>query len=474
MHKVYFIGAGPYGEALLTREGYRILEQADCVLYDHLLDESILDIVQGECIYVGKQASHHHMPQHEINALLIEKAKQYHTVVRLKGGDSFVFGRGGEEAQTLKQANISFSFIPGISSCIAAAELAGIPVTYRGVARGFQVMSAHLQDHEMHIDTSQVQDPSITLIFLMGLSRVHKICEKLREANRDMHTPIAIISQAASPHQKVLTATLSTIEVAMKTETLVSPAIIVVGDVVKLRQDLHFYEKAPLYGKRVLVRKIGKARSSLSLKLTQAGADVKEAQVGKIVFLEVGEEIKRVMQYDTLVFTSKYAIRGMFQALYKQGLDARVLHDKQIVVLGKSVAQQLLEYALVADRMIEGTHKDMMEDCELKSMKCIHIKASQSLLDTCAMDSLSVYENVVCPQTHMEETFDAIFFTSASSVERYEKEFEEEVCVSIGDSTSKALRKRNATHIIQADVPSYEQMVERYIKEVTSCIEEED
>lgn len=482
MGKVYFVGAGPNDSSLLTRGGYEILQQADCVLYDHLLDKELLSITKGDCIYVGKQAGRHSMPQEEINELLVKCAKKYDCVVRLKGGDSFVFGRGGEEGMILHEHGIPFSFHPGVSSAIAALEMAGIPITHRGMASGFQVLSAHLQDHTLNIQPEQVKNPDITTVFLMGLSRLKELCALLRQAKRAESTPMAVIMQGCSPSQRVICATLKTIEARMKQEVLHFPGIVVAGNVIRLREQLVFYEKKPLFGKTILVTKVQKEPSPLTTLLKEEGAIVEELQTGEIYYRNVDGIEDALCQSERIVFTSRHGVHGFFQNLERRNKDARSLASHTIYAIGNKTAQALHHYGILADHIAQGDPATLYELLKMdeKHRPLLYVKGEQARAITQAECNAVIHECIVYEQraiAHKEfaiKPYDAICFSCASSVERISASLQNSVCVSIGKTTSDALRKRQAKQILEAENTSYEAMCKRLCKEVMGCIEEED
>jgi len=244
MGKVYLTGAGPGDIDLLTVKALRVVREADVVIYDRLANPEILKEAKDGCefIYVGKEDSHHTLPQEEINEVIYQAALKYETVVRLKGGDPFVFGRGGEEGIYLRERNIGFEFIPGITSAIAVPEYAGIPVTHRGVTVSFRVVTGHESTNKSH---SQIPWENYrtddTIIFLMGLHRLQIITEKLMEIGKPRDYPIAVISRGTTPDEKTVVGTLETIY--EKAKDLPTPALIVVGKVVELRDQLSWFEK---------------------------------------------------------------------------------------------------------------------------------------------------------------------------------------------------------------------------------------
>jgi len=244
MGKVYLTGAGPGDIDLLTVKALRVVREADVIIYDRLANPDILKEAKDGCefIYVGKEDSHHTLPQEEINEVIYQAALKYENVVRLKGGDPFVFGRGGEEGIYLHERDIKFEFIPGVTSAIAVPEYAGIPVTHRGVTVSFRVVTGHESSNKDH---SQIPWKNYrtddTIIFLMGLHRLKVICRKLMEIGKPGDYPVAVISRGTTADEKTVVGTLETIY--EKAKTLPTPALIVVGEVVKLREQLSWFEK---------------------------------------------------------------------------------------------------------------------------------------------------------------------------------------------------------------------------------------
>lgn len=479
LSKVTFIGSGPYDSTYLSVDAMEALRQADCVLYDHLLDEECLHLTKGECIYVGKKAGAHSMKQEDINALLVEKTSQYENVVRLKGGDSFIFGRGGEEAMALYEHQIPFTFIPGISSVIAATEMAGIPLTYRGISSGFQVLSAHLKDHKLGIASRHIRNADITQVILMGLSRVSQICEIFLKAGRDAKTPMAIISNGASPKQKVLCATISDMPEKLAASPMSSPAIIVIGEVVSLREQLNFYEKQPLFGKRILVTKVKQEPSPLTGLLKKNGADVTELCLGEIHPYSIEIEESIFQKTMTFVFSSRHGIHAFFQT-YLKTYDIRKLSHCRFITIGEKTAQAMLQYGIHVDNHAQGSHEKLIQllhDEQKLNTTIIYCKGKEAgslIVEGKKISEWIVYENRAVP-ANRSLIYDAICFTCASSVERYPDLPIDQLCVSIGPTTTEALRKRNIQNIIEAKTPSYEAMVDALCRKGSfTCTEEED
>jgi len=266
--KVYLVGAGPSDPGLITVKGLECLKKADVIIYDRLLDDRLLDSAASaaERIYVGKAAGEHTKPQDEINQLLVAKAREDKTVVRLKGGDPFVLGRGGEEAEALVQNSIPFEVVPGVTSAVAVPAYAGIPVTHRGMASSFAVITGHEYPNkdDSSINWEKLATGVDTLIFLMGMKNLPEIVSKLIEFGRPLDTPVAVIKEGTKPEQKTVVGSLEDITAKVKDNYLTPPAIIVVGEVVKLRNKLRWFDNRPLSGKRILVTRARHQASALS------------------------------------------------------------------------------------------------------------------------------------------------------------------------------------------------------------------
>ena len=368
--KVALVGAGPGDSGLLTLRGAELIRKADCIVYDRLASKEFLELSSGDCekIYVGKENHHHTMDQDSINELLFEKAKEYELVVRLKGGDPYVFGRGGEEALFLTDRNVEVEVVPGVTSAVAAAELAGIPVTHRGLSKGFQVITAHSRkDSLSDIDFSKLTDEDITLVFLMGLSHVEAIAEELIKVGRALETPVAVISNGTIANQRKCIGTLENIGSLVKEAGLVSPAIIVVGKVVSLSENLSLFENRPLFGRKFFLPVIQKfeyslgegivtRRNELEKVLTEKGAKVISVVSGRIAPTEFDlgflDEIK---PSDVIAFTSASGVNTFFYSLLNGGeRDLRSLPDCTYAAIGDKTAKALLEFGIKADVVSEG------------------------------------------------------------------------------------------------------------------------
>lgn len=386
MGKVILAGAGPGDMGLLTLKAYKYIREADCLVYDRLMSPKLLELARTDCelIYVGKENHKHVVNQDGINEILFRKSKQHELVLRLKGGDPYVFGRGGEEALYLTERGVSVELVPGVSSSIAALADAGIPITHRGVAKGFQVITAHSRkDEEADIDYSLLTDETITCVFLMGLQHVESIAAGLMRAGRREDTPIAVISNGTLPTQNKCVGTLKNIGAKMKEAHLKSPAIIVAGDVVNMSDELDFFEKRPLFGRKFIVPYIedmGGAEpqncdvslmpvrfeagvlpqdmirygiqgygNRIVSSLEDLGADVLSLKVGRIQPVVINDFERQICSADWLIFTSKNGVKSFFYNMKHAGMDVRKLADCKFAVVGKHTAEELEKHNIYPD-----------------------------------------------------------------------------------------------------------------------------
>ena len=354
---VYLVGAGAGDAGLLTVKAREILEVAEVVIYDRLADEKILNYApNAEKIYVGKSAGCHTLRQEEINELIVEKGTAKKIVVRLKGGDPFVFGRGGEEAIFLRQNNIDFEIISGVTSAIAVPAYAGIPVTHRGVATSFAVVTGHEDPNksESSINWEKISTGVDTLIFLMGVENLPKITAKLIENGRAKSTPAAIIRNGTKSSQQVLVSTLGNISAEVLEKNIKPPAIFIVGEVVNLRENLKWFDTKILFGKKILVTRTREQASKLTRQLENLGAEVLEFPTIKITapsdnFESLDAAISNIKNFDWLIFTSANGVEKFFERLKLFKLDARALSNSKIAVIGSATAEKLSSYGILAD-----------------------------------------------------------------------------------------------------------------------------
>jgi uroporphyrinogen III methyltransferase/synthase len=355
--KVFLIGAGPGDPGLITCKGLACLKKADVVVYDYLADERLLENVpaSAERIYVGKTAGHHTMPQSQINDILVAKAKEGKTVVRLKGGDPFVLGRGGEEAEALANNNIPYEVIPGLTSAVAVPAYAGIPVTHRGLASSFAVITGHEDPAKVDssINWEKLATGADTLVFLMGMQNIDSICAELIKNGRDSHTPVAVIKDGTKTSQITVIGTLDDITERVKGQHIGPPAIIVVGEVAGLAEKLHWFDKRPLFGKHILVTRARRQAGTLSRLLAERGAEPVELPTIEIKpaldSAELRQAVQNLGRYQWIIFTSVNGVAVFFKVLHQNGLDTRSLHGVNIWAIGPATADCLRENGIIPD-----------------------------------------------------------------------------------------------------------------------------
>ena len=358
---VYLIGAGPGDYRLLTLKACDCLKKADTVVYDRLADPRILQYAKAdaEFIYVGKASANHTMRQEDICQLLVDLAKAGKIVARLKGGDPFVFGRGGEEALLLQENKLPFEVVPGVTSAISVPAYAGIPVTHRGLAASFAVVTGHEDPTK---DNSDINWPHLaqatdTAIFLMGVANLPHITSKLVENGRSEDTPAAIIRWGTKTQQQVWTTTVGEAAQMAKTENIKPPCIFIVGDVVTLREKIAWFDNMdmkPLFGKKILVTRSRAQASKLVLALEELGAECIEAPAIRLQppadnYQAIDAALADIDTYNWSIFTSTNGVEHFFQRLFAQNMDARALSNMKICAIGEATAQKLLSYGIKAD-----------------------------------------------------------------------------------------------------------------------------
>jgi uroporphyrinogen III methyltransferase/synthase len=352
--KIYLVGAGPGDPGLITVKGLECLRKADVIIYDRLIDDSLLGEApaNAEKIYVGKGRGCHAMEQKEINLLIVSKAREGKTVVRLKGGDPFVLGRGGEEAEVLAANKIPYEIVPGVSSAYAVPAYAGIPVTHRRLSSSFTVVTGHEapEKSKPSIVWDKTSTGSDTLVFLMGMENLAHIVNQLIQDGKPPSTSIAVISQGTSPQQRTLVGTLEDIVSRAKQEGFEPPAVIVVGEVVQLREHLCWFDNLPLFGKQILVTRAEHQANELSRLLLELGAMPIEMPVIKIspphTWKKLDQAILNLQSYHWIIFTSVNAVEMFFKRLYTLNLDARHFAGIRIGAIGPATAKTLEEKGL--------------------------------------------------------------------------------------------------------------------------------
>ncbi len=352
------MGAGPGDIGLLTLKGLRCLQRADVIVYDFHINPQVLNYVKhgAEFVYAGKRGGHHELSQEQINGLLVERAREGKNVCRLKGGDPFVFGRGGEEAEMLSRAGIAFDIVPGVSSAIAVPAYAGIPLTHRDYASSFAVITGSEAEEksESSLYWSGLAQTYDTLVFLMGVRNAGLISNKLIENGKPRETPAAVIRWGTRPEQQTITSTLGDIAERIKNGNIRPPAIMVVGKVVTLRDTLKWYEQKKLFGRRILITR---EYTEDYRPLEDLGAEIFEFPTLRIAppasFMEIDQAIEDISSYNWLVITSSRAFEYFVHRLLEKGRDIRDLKGMQICAIGSRTADAIARY---------GTRVDLIPD----------------------------------------------------------------------------------------------------------------
>ncbi len=460
---VYLIGGGPGSPDLITVKAKQCLQKADVIVYDHLIDESLLSLSgkDAELLYVGKKSGQHTMSQQEINKLLIAKAEQGLTVARLKGGDPFIFGRGGEEAMKLAQAGIEFEIVPGVTSAIAVPAYAGIPLTHRDHSSTVCFITGHEDPTK---ETSSINWDSLaqspgTLVFLMGIGNLGNITRKLIDSGRPAHSPVAVISNGTTPNQKTVTGTLENIEQKAKDANLTPPGVIVVGDVVGLRGHLNWFETRPLFGKNILVTRPEDQAAGFVSILSGLGARCVQIPVIRTIppttWKELDKAIAGLSIYDWTLFTSVNGVKYFFERLKVARKDARHLSGIKIGVIGPKTAEALLDRGVIpelipdkysAEGMVEALHQYPLKGQRVLLPRPViardYLPEELKTLGA-KVDVVEAYQTVQpeYDQNQLDDLFkngaiDMVTFTSPSTVDNFLALF---VGKSVGKEISKIL-----------------------------------
>lgn len=484
--QVFLVGAGPGDPGLLTLKGKEAIEKADVLIYDRLVAPRLLDYARADCelLYVGKDPNKHTVPQTEINDLIVQKAAGDKVVVRLKGGDPFVFGRGGEEAETLRAHGIEFDIVPGVTSAIAAPAYAGIPVTDRRYASSFTVITGHghAGKNASSIPWKQIAGLQGTLVFLMGMENLSHIVSNLIEQGMDGETPAAVVHYGTWPGQKSVGATLSTIEEKVYDQGIENPSVIVVGRVAALREQLQWFEKKPLFGKTVVVTRARHQASTLTTQLEEFGAQVLECPVIEIAPPSdqtlLKQAIEQVSNYRWVIFTSANGVEAFFAGAEAQDKDARCLADATVVAIGSgtqaALARNGIKQVLVpgefrAEGIVELLNGKLQPD---ERVLIARAEEARDVLPQSLREQGIAVDDVPAYRTHIAEgcreailaalwngEVDAVTFTSSSTVHNLVACLEGRVSLlegialySIGPITSAALREAGLEPFDQAEI----------------------
>ena len=483
----YLVGAGPGDLGLVTLRAKECIELADVLVYDALSSPELLNWTRPHCekIYVGKRAKFHSVPQDQINGMIVEMTKSGKNVVRLKGGDPMIFGRGGEEAAELAAAGVKFEIVPGISSSIAGPAYAGIPVTHRDHNTQLTIFTGHEDPTKgfSSVDYAQLAKAPGTKVFLMGVARLREITGAFIEHGAAADTPIALTRWATTGSQKTIQGTLADIADIAERENFTSPAVAVIGNVVKERAKINWFEKRPLFGKRIVVTRTREQAGELSKALRDLGADVIELPTIRIEGppdrQEFAELVTHAHEYNWLVFTSPNGVERFFDAFYATFRDARNLGNPRIAAIGATTAEKIREYRfevdLIPERYVAEGLIDAFKKEDVENLTMLWVKAAETreivgdgltalgaIVDECiAYQTVPETEDLTGARARLEEEgADLITFTSSSTVDHFFAlglDWPENCgAASIGPVTSESLRKKGMKPAFEAskhDIP---------------------
>jgi len=500
---VYLVGAGPGDAGLMTLRGAELLGRADVVVYDALVNPEILRLAQpsAEIIYGGKRAKDHAIPQDELTALLIDRARKGKCVVRLKGGDPYIFGRGGEEAEQIAAAHLPFEVVSGVSSIVAAPNYAGIPLTHRDYCSSFSVITGHEDPTkpETALEYNIIARMPGTKIFLMGVERIRQIADSLMAHGMSAETPVGMVRWGTTAQQQSIQGTLATIADLVAASNFSAPAVTFIGDVVKLREKLNWFEHRPLFGQRIVVTRTREQASQLTRQLLELGAEVLEIPTIKIIPPDKRQDIADALlglgTYDWIIFTSPNGVTMFFDYFFKSFGDLRELGALRIAAVGPATAAKLKELHLKVDVMPEEYLADKITKALLKyesleNLKVLVLRAevANPELPRALEEAGAIVDDVACYKT-VAETEDRtgsaarllegganwITFTSSSTVENFHARFDlpkllsrfpETRLVSIGPETSKAIIALGLQPAVQAQQHSIDGLVKALEEQV--------
>ncbi len=444
--KVYLVGAGPGDKDLVTQTGIDYIRRADVIIYDNLIAKSLLKNKkpQARLIHVGKSPGEHSLPQAGINRLLIQQAKNNNIVVRLKGGDPFLFGRGSEEALALAKAGIRFEVVPGVSSAFAVSAYAGIPLTHRGISSQVTFVTGHEDPGKkgLSVDWSQLAKLNGTLVILMGMGRLAQIISRLVLGGMNKKVPVCIVQNGTLPAQKLVVGKISDIVNKARRKNITHPAVIIIGKVVNLRNKIKWYEYRPLNGKKILITRPLYLAEELSQKLEALGAETLTFPLIEVVTnkrLKCESFLKELVRADWVIFTSRSAVDICFDILNRHNKDLRFLSQLKVAALGRQTSGHLLKKGIIADLVPRKFFMEsLVAEFKKKNLKgkrifIPHSKQGRRLLTMSLLaqgakvEEMFIY-NVRCPRKATikdlralleKEKFDIISFTSSSCVHQF-------------------------------------------------------
>ena len=502
---VYLIGAGPGDLGLVTVRARELIESADVLVYDYLANPELLDWTRETCekIYVGKQAGRHSIPQDEIEAILVDRARKGLSVVRLKGGDPFVFGRGGEEVEQMEQDSIPFEIVPGVTAALAAAAYVGIPLTHRDYSSAITFLTGHEnpEKHTLSIDFSRYGSIEGTLCIYMGIGQLPRIIDELKAGGMPGNKPVAVIQWATLSFQRSLFSTVDSVIADLHKSDLGAPAVIIIGDVVARRSKRKWFEGRPLMGKRIVVTRAREQAGKLTALLEQEGAEVLELPFIKIEpdfdRQRLGEIFTGIATYEWILFTSTNGVRFFFDIFYKAFDDIRCLGPMRIAAVGAATAREIEKHRLKVDLIPEKANSDALADALIKNESIDNIQMliitgnqnretlvqrleteGQAIVDTLPLYKTSQTDLTQHPAAvrFREKGADAVLFTSSSTVKSFvhqsnalelEPDALKPVFGSIGPLTTASLqefdlpvgfesKQANLLHFVQATIKALE------------------
>jgi uroporphyrinogen III methyltransferase/synthase len=497
---VYLVGAGPGDAGLLTLRGAELLGRADVVVYDALVNPELLKLApkSAQVIYGGKRAKDHAIPQDELNRLLVQLAREGKTVVRLKGGDPYIFGRGGEEAEELAAAGVPFEVVPGISSIVAAPNYAGIPLTHRDHCSAFMVITGHEDPTKeaSSLDWAQIARTPGTKVVLMGVERIGSIAAALIQGGMDAATPVALVRWGTTGRQQSLVGTLETIAGLVARTQFQAPAVTIIGDVVKLRDTLNWFERRPLFGRRIVVTRTREQASQLSHRLLELGAEVLEIPTIKITEpankQHIADAFAELGSYEWIVFTSPNGVTAFFDYLFKIEDDIRTFGALRVAAVGPATAAKLKELHirvdLMPERYVTADIARAFRKLNIENAKILLARAEQANPDLpreleklgAIVDDVAFYRTV--PETEdvtgaaaqlQESGADWLTFTSSSTVEHFHARFDlpkllarfpQTRIASIGPETSKTLAALGVPPTVEADPHTIEGLLNALLR----------
>jgi uroporphyrinogen III methyltransferase/synthase len=492
---VYLVGAGPGDPGLMTARSLALIATADAIFYDRLIPPGALDGARSdaELVYVGKQPGVPSVPQEEIGERLIESAREGKSVVRLKGGDPFVFGRGGEEGEALREADVAFEVVPGVTAGVAATAYAGIPVTHRDDASAVAFVTGHEdpEKEESALDWEALARFPGTLVFYMGVKRLGENAAALIDAGRDPEEPAAAIERGTWPGQRTVTATLGTIAEVVAREQVKAPALIVVGEVARRREELEWLERRPLHGRRVVVTRARAQASGFAATLRGLGAEVVELPAIRIEPRIETEEVRKVAGalgiYELICLTSPNGVRLLFEAMENAGVDARALAGVTVAAIGPGTARALADRGVLADvvpeRFVAEGLIEALEDHEVAGARVLVARAAEArdvLPDAlrergAEVDVVALYETVReqpgDDEIEAAQSADYVTFTSSSTVTNLTEALGDRFptdarIVSIGPITSEAARAAGLTVDVEAERHDINGLLEALLNDV--------